>query len=142
MAYKLGFRDVKVRTDSQYVVNGTNQWVHGWSKRGWRTADGGEIKNQELWETVLKAKGHMKIEAEWVRGHSGNRWNEMADRLAGYCNRTGTSLYIPVGHDIRNDVIAGVKGSVTGLRASQERTLRDLIETYSPKASALVGATC
>ncbi len=73
---------VQVHTDSQYVQKGISEWMSGWKKRGWRTADGKPVKNQDLWQEldVLSRKHH--IEWNWVRGHAGHPENERADALA------------------------------------------------------------
>ena len=73
---------VQVHTDSQYVQKGISEWMSGWKKRGWRTADGKPVKNQDLWQELdaLSRKHH--IEWNWVRGHAGHPENERADALA------------------------------------------------------------
>ena len=73
---------VQVHTDSQYVQKGISEWMNGWKKRGWRTADGKPVKNQDLWQELdaLSRKHH--IEWNWVRGHAGHPENERADALA------------------------------------------------------------
>jgi len=73
---------VKIYSDSQYVINGITQWIHGWVKKGWQTVDG-PVKNRWLWKRLMKAKNrHIKVEWQWVRGHAGNKFNEEADGLA------------------------------------------------------------
>jgi ribonuclease HI len=72
---------VTVVTDSQYVLKGMTSWVAGWRKRGWRTATGGPVLNQDLWEALAALVGS-RVTWEWVRGHSGHRENERVDELA------------------------------------------------------------
>ena len=75
---------VAIYTDSEYVRNGITSWIHGWKKRGWRTADGKPVKNAELWrrlDELVSTAGH-QIEWRWVKGHSGDPGNERADALA------------------------------------------------------------
>jgi ribonuclease HI len=73
---------VRVHTDSQYVQKGISEWIHGWKKRGWRTADRQPVKNAELWRQLdALAAGH-RIEWHWVKGHAGHADNERADALA------------------------------------------------------------
>jgi ribonuclease HI len=68
-------------TDSQYLVKGMTEWVHGWSARGWKRK-GGSIENLELWQEALaEASGH-SLEWRWVRGHIGHPQNEYANFLA------------------------------------------------------------
>jgi ribonuclease HI len=68
-------------SDSQYLVKGMTEWVHGWAARGWRRREG-EIENLALWqEAVERARPH-EVEWRWVRGHAGHAQNEYADHLA------------------------------------------------------------
>jgi ribonuclease HI len=73
---------VKVLTDSQYVQKGISEWIHGWKKRGWLTAERKPVKNAELWRALEAAAIGHRVEWTWVRGHAGNEGNERADRLA------------------------------------------------------------
>lgn len=71
-----------VQSDSQYVVNGMNEWRHGWEANDWRTSAGKPVKNRELWEALIAAVGDREVTWEWVRGHAGHQGNETADQLA------------------------------------------------------------
>ena len=73
---------VQLTTDSNYVRDGIMKWVHGWQKRGWRTADGSPVKNVELWQALIAAARPHKIDWRWIKGHSGDPDNERADALA------------------------------------------------------------
>jgi ribonuclease HI len=73
---------VTLTTDSNYLRDGITKWVHGWQKRGWRTADGSAVKNVELWQALLAAAAPHRIDWRWVKGHSGDPDNERADALA------------------------------------------------------------
>ena len=73
---------VQVHTDSQYVQKGISEWMAGWKKRNWRTADGKPVKNQDLWLQLDALSGVHEIEWHWVRGHAGHPENERADALA------------------------------------------------------------
>ncbi len=53
---------VAVHTDSQYVQKGISEWLPGWKRRNWRTADGKPVKNQDLWERLDKLAQHHHIE--------------------------------------------------------------------------------
>jgi ribonuclease HI len=73
---------VRVHTDSQYVQKGISEWIHGWKRRGWKTADKKPVKNEDLWRRLdTLAAGH-RIEWHWVKGHAGHAENERADALA------------------------------------------------------------
>ena len=74
--------DVDLHADSQYVLKGIKEWIHGWKKRGWKTADNKPVKNAELWQRLdALAKLHT-VDWRWVKGHAGDPGNERADELA------------------------------------------------------------
>ncbi len=74
---------VTVITDSSYVCDTFKKdWITGWIKRGWKTAGKKPVKNQDLWERMLKAKEPHSVEWQWVRGHAGHPENERCDTLA------------------------------------------------------------
>ena len=72
----------RVHTDSQYVQKGISEWIHGWKKRGWLTADRKPVKNADLWQALDKLTTGHSIEWLWVRGHAGHTENERVDALA------------------------------------------------------------
>jgi ribonuclease HI len=71
-----------LHTDSQYVKNGLTQWIHGWKRNGWRTADKKPVKNEDLWRRLDDAARRHSVEWKWVKGHAGDPMNERADALA------------------------------------------------------------
>ena len=73
---------VTLTTDSQYVKNGITDWLAKWKKNNWQTAAKRPVKNRDLWLRLDRACQPHRIEWQWVRGHSGHRENERADRLA------------------------------------------------------------
>jgi ribonuclease HI len=73
---------VRVHTDSQYVQKGISEWIANWIKRGWKTAGGGAVKNQDLWQALAEQAAHHEVEWHWVKGHAGHAENERADALA------------------------------------------------------------
>ena len=74
--------EINLYTDSQYVKNGIETWIHGWKRNGWKTADRKPVKNADLWhELDALAKQHT-IRWHWVRGHNDHPGNERADALA------------------------------------------------------------
>ena len=73
---------VTLHTDSKYVLQGLTEWLPGWKKRGWKTADKKPVKNQDLWQRLDVAAARHQIDWRWVKGHSGDIGNENADRLA------------------------------------------------------------
>ena len=73
---------VAVYTDSQYVQKGISAWIHGWKKRGWKTADNQPVKNIDLWQALDQAVARHQVSWHWVKGHAGHTENERADALA------------------------------------------------------------
>ena len=74
---------VAVHTDSAYVIRGIQEWIHGWRRRGWRTAASAEVLNRDLWETLAAAESRTgKVAWHYVRGHRGIPGNERADEIA------------------------------------------------------------
>lgn len=69
-------------TDSSYVKDGINSWIHGWKARGWKTAAKKPVKNVELWQRLDAARERHDVVWEWVKGHAGHPENERADELA------------------------------------------------------------
>lgn len=74
--------EVDLTTDSQYVKNGINQWIHNWKKNGWRTSDKKPVKNADLWQRLDAAVQKHSVKWHWVKGHSGHPENERCDDLA------------------------------------------------------------
>jgi ribonuclease HI len=81
---KLSSNEIRIYTDSKYVIQGITQWVHGWKRNGWKTAEGKDVSNRELWEalgaTILK--NGFQIEWLYVPGHKGFAGNERCDEIA------------------------------------------------------------
>ena len=73
---------VRLTTDSEYVMNGITQWLDGWKRRNWKTANKKPVKNVDLWQQLDEVRQPHEIEWCWVKGHSGHDENERADALA------------------------------------------------------------
>ena len=73
---------VKLYTDSKYVMQGITEWLKGWKAKGWKTAAKKPVKNQELWQEIDQLVGKHSVEFIWVKGHAGHTENERADELA------------------------------------------------------------
>jgi ribonuclease HI len=74
--------EVVLTTDSVYVRNGITQWLADWKRRGWKTAGRKPVKNIDLWQALDEENTRHRVHWHWVKGHSGHRENEIADRLA------------------------------------------------------------
>lgn len=73
---------VVLTSDSQYVVKGMTEWIHGWVKKGWQSSKKEPVLNRDLWERLLELSKIHRIEWLWVRGHNGHPENERCDELA------------------------------------------------------------
>ena len=74
--------EITVVTDSTYVKNGVTQWIHGWKRNGWKTADKKPVKNADLWQRLDAAQARHTVHWQWIKGHAGHAENERADELA------------------------------------------------------------
>ncbi len=80
---------VEIYTDSVYVIKGITQWIWGWRKKGWKTAEGNDVSNQDLWKRLSAELARRKeahpvspVEWKWVKGHSGVPGNDRVDEIA------------------------------------------------------------
>ena len=73
---------VTLHTDSTYVMKGITEWIHGWKRRGWKTAAKKPVKNADLWQELDALNAARDVEWRWVKGHAGDPGNERADALA------------------------------------------------------------
>jgi ribonuclease HI len=77
-ALKTSGTDVTIYSDSKYVVDAVKkEWVFGWVKKNFKGK-----KNPDLWKRFLKIYEQHKVKFVWVKGHAGNEFNEVADKLA------------------------------------------------------------
>ena len=74
--------NVRLVTDSQYVMKGIQEWMPNWKKRGWKTAAKEPVKNADLWQQLDEQVNRHNVTWQWVRGHIGHPGNERADQLA------------------------------------------------------------
>ena len=74
---------IDVVSDSTYVVKCfTDRWWEGWQRRGWKNAQRKPVANRDLWEPLLDLALAHEVTFRWVKGHSGDRWNDRVDELA------------------------------------------------------------
>lgn len=80
---EMNIKEVTVYTDSFYTMNGSNKWIQGWKRNNWKTANGQDVKNKDLWLKIDElTKKFNDIKFEYVQAHAGNRQNEIVDSLA------------------------------------------------------------
>lgn len=73
---------VELISDSQYVLKGLSEWRAGWLRRGWTNSAGEPVANQDHWRRLYAVADERKVSVRWVKGHSGNHFNERCDVLA------------------------------------------------------------
>ena len=87
---------VEIVSDSTYVVNCFRDgWWKGWLKRGWKNSKKEPVANRDLWEPLIelyRSRQH-EITFTWVKGHAGNEFNDIADRLAVEASHTGVGRH-------------------------------------------------
>ncbi|MDA8215180.1 MAG: ribonuclease HI [Nitrospiraceae bacterium] len=71
-----------ITTDSNYVVKGMTEWIHGWIKNNWKNSQKKDVLNRDLWERLLKASSRHDVNWVWIKGHNGHIENERCDALA------------------------------------------------------------
>ena len=89
---------LEVVSDSTYVVNCfRQQWWVGWERRGWRNSAGKPVANRDLWEPLIDVvrAAPRPVRFRWVKGHSGDRWNDFVDQLAVAAASSGTGTSGP-----------------------------------------------
>ncbi len=75
-------KDVILYTDSNYLKLGITSWIFSWKKNNWTNSKKQPVKNKSYWITLDKLNSLHNIEWKWVKGHSGNKYNDKADKLA------------------------------------------------------------
>jgi|TARA_B110000438_G_scaffold241764_1_gene241010 ribonuclease HI len=79
---QLSLKQINIYTDSNYVKDGITVWINNWEKNNWKTADKKNVKNIDLWKKLKELTKTQQIEWHWVKGHSDNPLNDLADKLA------------------------------------------------------------
>jgi ribonuclease HI len=85
MLEDIGSTKIVLYTDSTYLIRGITQWIFGWRARGWKSAEGKDVANRDLWEELSRQVARLKpatIDWKYVRGHSGYPGNERCDQIA------------------------------------------------------------
>ena len=74
--------DVEIFADSKYVILGSTEWIHNWIKNNWKNSANKLVLNRELWEALHELTQEFKPKWHYVKGHSGDKWNDRADEIA------------------------------------------------------------
>lgn len=114
---------VDLYTDSRYVKDGITSWLEKWQLRNWSTIEGTPVKNQDLWQELALEVGKHTIRWHWVKGHSGDQWNNLADELASLIKselaapvRDDNSVNIFLGITWRQQLLAGSWAAILNYR--------------------------
>ena len=75
-------KNIKIFTDSTYVKEGITVWINNWEKNNWKTSDKKNVKNVDLWKKLKELTQSNQVEWNWVKGHSEDPMNDLADKLA------------------------------------------------------------
>ena len=75
-------KHIKIFTDSTYVKDGITVWINSWEKNNWKTADKKNVKNIDLWKRLKELVKSNPVEWNWIKGHSEDPMNDLADKLA------------------------------------------------------------
>lgn len=73
---------VTLISDSQYVLKGISEWRAGWERSGFVNSKKEPVANQQYWKTLFALVDQRKVTVQWVKGHSGNKYNERCDAMA------------------------------------------------------------
>lgn len=73
---------IELFTDSKYVMNGITKWIKSWESKNWKNSKKQDVKNAQLWKKLNKLNQELDVTWHWVKGHSGNQGNDIADKLA------------------------------------------------------------
>jgi len=79
---QLPLKQIEIYTDSTYVKEGITVWINTWEKNNWKTANKKNVKNVDLWKKLKELAKPNQIKWQWIKGHSGNPMNDLADQLA------------------------------------------------------------
>ena len=74
--------NVEIVSDSKYVILGITEWIFNWQKNNWRNAAKKPVLNRELWEELYKFTEELRPKWTYVKGHSGDKYNDRVDEIA------------------------------------------------------------
>ena len=79
---QLSLKQIEIYTDSIYVKDGITEWIKKWEENNWKTADKKNVKNVDLWKKLKELVKSNQVKWNWVKGHSNDPMNDLADKLA------------------------------------------------------------
>ena len=120
--------DLKIRTDSKYLIDGFSKWIKGWKKNGWKTSNGKPVLNKDLWIKLDKAR-LVDVSLEYVKGHSGDRDNDRVDQIA-------VSFSKKISPQLRNSKFSTFDASVYTFEKAQTKDLFDTAPVNLQKLSS------
>lgn len=88
------FSNIMIVSDSKYAVNAANKWISRWKENGWLDHKNKPVLNVECLKRLDEAIQGLDVKVMHIKGHQGDRYNELADKLArealiskiNYCN--------------------------------------------------------
>ncbi len=119
---QLSTKEIRLYTDSKYVIQGITQWIHGWRKNGWKNSTGQDVANRELWQALSDEvlKNGFKVEWLYVPGHMGFAGNERCDEIAvAFSKGWSTDLFQGNAKDYSVD-LAHLPSPVPGAKAPKK----------------------
>ncbi len=93
--------NLKIRTDSKYLIDGFEKWIKGWKNKGWKTAAGKQVLNQDLWKDLDNSRLE-NVSLEYVKGHSGDPDNERVDDIAVSFSKK-IAIQLKCDHEIKDE---------------------------------------
>lgn len=84
--------NVEIYTDSKYLQEGINYWIHNWIKNNWCKSNNKPVKNADLWQSLYTELVKHTIIWKWVKGHASSVGNVIADRLAQQGKQTAIEI--------------------------------------------------
>ena len=73
---------VILHTDSKYLINGAKEWLEKWKLNNWKSSSKQKVKNIDLWKQLDELLQSHNVDWTWIKGHSGDRFNEEVDEMA------------------------------------------------------------
>ena len=83
LALNINIKNKIIFSDSLYVVNGYNNWIHNWVRNNWKNSQKHDVLNSDLWKEILQLKNiNSDTTIKWVKAHYINKYNNLCDKFA------------------------------------------------------------